>query len=187
VFFALREEDDEDVAARSEPILLIVWLAGAALFLADPLASTILDDHNYDAVNLAIWFFIGGGLGGAVYYFVGGVALQFGAMLMGSQGSFTRERQLVAFAAVPFALGFVVLLPLRLALYGGDTFRAGGADEGTGETLLLVVQLAFVVWSVVLLVIGTRTVHGWSWPRSLAAVGAAAALLAAIVGVFAML
>ena len=32
-----------------------------------------------------------------------------------------------------------------------------------------------------------RTVHGWSWLRSLGALGAALALLAAIVGVFAML
>jgi hypothetical protein len=32
-----------------------------------------------------------------------------------------------------------------------------------------------------------RVVHGWSWPRTLGAVAAAIALLAAIVGVFAMI
>jgi hypothetical protein len=32
-----------------------------------------------------------------------------------------------------------------------------------------------------------RVVHGWSWPRSLAAVAGAGALLAAIVGVFLMI
>jgi len=184
VFFALREDDPDDVVARSEPILLLVWLAGAASFLMSPLASRILDDPDYDAVNLAIWLFIGGGINGAACYFIFGFALYFGAMLLGSQGSFLRERQILAFAAVPFALSFVVLLPLRLAMYGGDTFHAGGADEGAGETAMLVAQLAFAVWSMVLLVIGMRVVHGWYWLRSLGSVGAATALAVAIVAVF---
>ncbi len=55
------------------------------------------------------------------------------------------------------------------------------------RTSLLALQLAFAAWSLVLLVIGVRVVHGWSWPRSLAAVVGAAALLAAIVGVFVMI
>ena len=38
-----------------------------------------------------------------------------------------------------------------------------------------------------LLVIGVRVVHGWSWLRSDASLVAAVALLAAIVGVFAMI
>ena len=186
VFFALREEDDEDVAARAEPILLVVWLAGAASFLMDPLAGRILDDPDYDAVNLAIWFFIGGGITGAVYYFVVGLAVQFGAMLLGSQGSFTRQRQLVAFAAVPLALSFVVLLPLRLALFGGDTFHAGGADEGAGETVITGLQLGFAIWSLVLVAVGVRVVHGWGWARTTGALAAAVALLVAIVGVLVM-
>ncbi len=36
-------------------------------------------------------------------------------------------------------------------------------------------------WSAVLLVIGVRSVHGWSWGRSLATVALAAALPALIV------
>ena len=59
-------------------------------------------------------------------------------------------------------------------------------DEGAGEQALLAAQLVFVAWSVALLVLGVRVVHGWSWPRSLAAAAAGAALLAAIVGVFAL-
>ena len=42
-------------------------------------------------------------------------------------------------------------------------------------------------WAKALLVIGVRTVHGWSWPRSLVAVLGAAALLGAILGVFVMI
>jgi hypothetical protein len=127
-----------------------------------------------------------GGIYGAVGYFVIGFALFFGARLLGSLGSFRRERQLVAFAAVPLAASLLLVLPVRLALFGGDTFRDGGSDEGAGEGVLLAIQLGFAAWSLGLLVLGVRVVHGWSWPRSLATVAAAAALLAAIVGVFAL-
>ncbi|MGH3132647.1 MAG: Yip1 family protein [Gaiellaceae bacterium] len=185
VFFALREDDPDDVAARSEPLLLLVGLAGAASVLATPTAAGLLDNPDYDPLVLAVWTFIAGGVYGAVGYFVLGFALFFGTRLLGSIGSFRRERQSVGFAATPLALSFLVLLPVRLALFGGDTFREGGADEGTGETALLIVQLAFVAWSLALLVVGVQVVHGWSWRRTFAALAAAVGLLGAIVGVFA--
>jgi hypothetical protein len=186
VFFALREDDPDDVAARSEPLLLVILMAGVASVLATPTAADLLDSPDYDAVLLAIWAFIAGGLYGVVGYFVVGFALFFGVRLLGSLGDFRRARQTVGFALVPLALSLLVLLPLRLALYGGDTFRAAGADEGTGETAFLVAQLAFAVWSLALLVLGVRITHGWSWLRALGATAAASALLAALVGVFAL-
>jgi hypothetical protein len=81
----------------------------------------------------------------------------------------------------------LVLFPVRLALYGGDTLRNGGPDEGAGEIVLVVLQLGFVAWSLGLLVIGVRVVHGWTWRRTLGALAAGLALLAAIVGVFALI
>ena len=185
VFFALREDDPDDVAARSEPILLVVGLAGAAAVLTTPTAGGLLDNPEYDPLLLAVWTFIAGSIYGAVGYFVLGFALFFGARLLGSLGSFRRERQLVGFAAVPLAVSFLLVLPLRLAIYGGDTFSEGGADEGTGETVLLGLQLVFVAWSLALLLVGVKVVHGWSWSRALGALCAAAALVAAIVGLFA--
>ncbi len=187
VFFALREDDPDDVAARSEPILLLVWLAGAAAVLATPTAGALLDKPEYDALLLAIWAFVAGGIYGAVGYFLFGFALFFGSRLLGSLGDFRRERQIVGFALAPLALSLLVLLPVRLALYGGDAFREGGPDEGAGEAVLLSLQLAFVAWSLALLLVGVRVVHGWSWPRSLGAFVGGAALIAAIVGVFAIL
>lgn len=186
VFFALREEDPDDVAARSEPILLIVLLAGAATVLASPTAAGLLDDPDYDALLLAVWTFVAGGIYGAVGYFLVGFAMFFGARLLGSLGTFRRERQIVGFALAPLALSLLIVLPLRLALYGGDAFREGGADEETGATVLLALQLGFVVWSLTLLLLGVRVVHGWDWLRSGAVVLAGAGLIAAIVGVFAL-
>jgi hypothetical protein len=158
-----------------------------AAVLATPTAGALLDKQEYDALLVAVWAFVAGGIYGAVGYFLFGFALFFGARLFGSLGDFRRERQIVGLALAPLALSLLVLLPVRLALYGGDTFRASGPDEGTGETVLLVAQLAFVAWSLALLLLGVKVVHGWGWLRSLAAIGAGAALLAAIVGVFATL
>jgi hypothetical protein len=187
VFVALREDDADDVAARSEPLLLVIWLAGMASVLATPTAADILDDPDYDAALLAIWTFIAGGLYGVVGYFVLGVALTFGVRLFGSLGDFRRTRQTVGFALAPLAASLLIVLPLRLAVYGGDTFRGGGSDTGTGERVLLIAQLGFAVWSLVLLVVGVRVVHGWTWARSVAAATATIALLAAMLGVFLMI
>jgi hypothetical protein len=183
VFFALREEDPDDVGARGEPILLVVWLAGIASVLASSTAGSILDQPDYDAGVLAVWLFVVGGIQGVINYFVVGFAVFFGARLFGSLGGFARERHTVAFSAVPVALSALVLLPLRLGLYGGDTFRAGGGDEGAGAVVLLALQLAFVAWSVGLLLVGVRVVHGWSWLRSAGALAAAAVLLGVVVAV----
>ena len=186
VFFALRDDDEDDVAARGEPILLITLLAGMAAVLATPTAAGILDKPEYDALLLAVWTFIAGAIYGAAGYFVIGFVVFFGVRLLGSAGDFRRARQSVGFALVPLAASLLLTLPLRLALYGGDSFRAGGADEGIGERVLLGVQLGAAVWSIGLLAVAVRTVHGWSWVRSLGALAAAVALLAAIVGVFAL-
>jgi L-fucose isomerase-like protein len=69
VFFALREEDEDDVAARSEPLLLVIRLAGIAAVLATPTASGLLDDPDYDSMLIAIWAFVAGGLYGVAGYF----------------------------------------------------------------------------------------------------------------------
>jgi hypothetical protein len=42
-----------------------------------------------------------------------------------------------------------------------------------------VLGLVFVAWSGVLLLVGVRAVHGWTWMRSLQAVGLLALFLAA--------
>jgi hypothetical protein len=88
--------------------------------------------------------------------------------LAGSLGTYRRARHLLAFAAVPLAL-LLVAWPVRLAVYGEDLLRRGGSDAGAGHLVFESLEAALLAWASVLLVIGVRTVHGWSWPRSLAA------------------
>jgi hypothetical protein len=81
----------------------------------------------------------------------------------------------LAFAAVPVALSLVAW-PVKLALYGGDWFHTGGGDTGGGGLAFDLVQYAFFAWAAVLLVVGIRAVHGWTWPRAAAAWALALAL-----------
>jgi hypothetical protein len=85
----------------------------------------------------------------------------------------------VAFAAVPIVLS-LVLWPIRLALYGEDVFRTGGSDAGTGARVFEVFGAAFLAWSLVLLVIGVRAVHGWTWARACAATALAVGVPAVV-------
>ena len=178
VFAALREEAREDVEARQEPLLAIVYLAGIAGVLATSVAGRLYDDPEIDAPLVAVWAVVAGGIYGFATYFVAGAAVYLGARGLGSLGSYRRARHVLGFAAVPLALS-LALWPLRLALHGGDSFRSGGSDSGAGGDVFTALTLAFAAWSLVLLAVGVKTVHGWSWGRALAALGLVGAVLAA--------
>ena len=175
VFVALRDDSREASADRAEPILLIVILAGIAGVLTTGTAARLMDDGSFDAGLTAIWAFLFGAIYGAFGYFAIGALLHWAARLLGSQGSYRRARHVVAFAAVPVALS-LVLWPVKLSLYGGDWFRTGGRDTGGGGLAFDLLTYAFFLWALALLVIGVRSVHGWTWARAAAAVAAALAL-----------
>jgi hypothetical protein len=171
VFAALRDDSDDVARARSEPILALVWLAGIACVLATPVAGRVLDDYEFDALVIAVWAFLAGGLFGVASYFAGGGVLQLAGRALGTRGSYRRARHVLGFAAAPLALSLVLYWPIRIAIQGSDMFRTGGSDGGH---LLADFFYVFVAWTLVLLVLGVRTVHGWSWARATATVALAA-------------
>jgi hypothetical protein len=168
VFAALRDDSDESVAARAEPVLAIVLLAGIGGVLAADVSGRLLDDPEFDGLLVAVWAFLAGGLYGLTGLFLLGGLLHLGATFAGSLGSFRRTRHIVAFAAVPLMLSLVAW-PVRLAVYGEDTLRSRGDDTGVGISVFEALEVGFLAWALALLVLGVRTVHGWSWMRSLAA------------------
>jgi hypothetical protein len=183
VFAALAETDDTDVDARSEPVLAITILAGMACVLLTPAWGTVMDDSTVDTLVLVVVTFIGGLFYGAAGYFLLGLALLLGAKAVGVDPPFKIARQVVAFAALPLALAFVVLVPMIAIAFGDDWFRTGGSDDGTGRVVVTAVGLGFVAWSVVLVSLGVRTTFRLPWR------GVAGALLLAgvIVAAFAVL
>ena len=179
VFVALRDESTDSVSNRSEQVLLIVLLAGVAVVLTTSTAATLMDSSDYDGLLVAVWAFLAGSLYGVVAYFLFGGFLYWGSRLLGSQGTYRRSRHVLAFACVPLAVSLLVW-PVKLALYGDDLFRSGGSDTGTGTRVFEAIDVAFVAWSVALLVIGVRSVHGWTWQRAGAATAIAVVLPVAL-------
>ena len=168
VFVALRRDDPDDLSLRSEPVLAIVFLAGIAFVLSTRTAAHLMDDQNYDGTLVAVWAFLAGGLYGGIAYWVMGAVLHGSSRALGSEGTYRRSRHVLAFAAVPVALSLAAW-PVKLALYGADLFRSGGSDSGGGAEVFDVIWLAACIWAAVLLVIGVRSVHGWTWLRAAAA------------------
>ncbi len=175
VFAPLRDDSDEAAEARQEPLVAIVFLAGIAGMLETSVAGRLLDRGDNDALTVAVWAIFGGAAQGFALYFVIGALVYASAYAAGASGSYRRARHLLGFAAVPIAFA-LLLSPVRLALYGDDLFRRGGSDSGAGAAAFDALFAVLVAASVVLLAIGIRTVHGWTWPRSLAVTAAPAAL-----------
>src|SRR5947209_50378 len=99
----------------------------------------------------------------------------------GSAGSWRRSRQVIGLAGAPLALSLLTLWPIRIAVYGVDLFRTGGDDYGRGDTIFGAVNYGALAWSICLLVVGVRAVHGWTLPRALGAVAIAAVVPGLIV------
>jgi hypothetical protein len=181
VFVSLRDESEEAVEARQEPLMAIAGLAGISAVLATPVARQLLNDASFSESLIPVWAFLGGMLYAVAVYWLGGGLLYGAARRFGGLGGYRRARSLIALSGAPLALALFTVWPVRIAIYGQDLFRTGGTDWGPGDrTFGGLTYLAFA-WSAVLLVIGVRSVHGWSWGRSLATVALAAALPALIV------
>jgi hypothetical protein len=176
VFVSLRDESEQAVEARQEPLTAIAALAGIAAVLGTPVARQLLNDASFSVSLIPVWAFFGGVVYAVAVYWLGGGLLYGAARRFGGLGSYRRARGLLALSAAPLALALFTLWPIRIAIYGQDLFRTGGVDWGPGDRAFGGLLYFAFAWSAVLLVVGVRTVHGWSWGRSLATVALAAAL-----------
>lgn len=181
VFTALRDESVDDAEERQEPLAAVISLAGIAVVLVSPTFRRMLNDSSVDAVLIPVLAFVSGVLYAAVVQWGGGGLLFYASRRLGSLGSYRRSRHVVALAAAPFALALLTFWPVRIAVYGRDLFRTGGDDYARGDAVFGGIFLGFVAWSLLLLLIGVRSVHGWSWGRAAAAVALAAVFPALIV------
>jgi hypothetical protein len=153
-FAALRDDSDEAAEARQEPILAIIFLAGIAGILSTSLAGQLMDDTAFDNLNVVVWAFIGGGIYGALVYFVGGLFVYALGHGIGARCSFRQARHVVGLASVPLVVSLVLVWPVRLAIYGDDVFRSGGSDTGVGDKLFEALVAASFVWSLALVAVG---------------------------------
>jgi Yip1 domain len=184
VFAALRDESKADMEAREEPVLALIVLAGIAAILLVPETGRLLDDPLADdsGAVLAVLIFLTGAIYGIATYWLGGGLLYVGLRGAGSSGSYRRARHVLAFAAAPTILGLLLIWPLRLALYGTDSFRSGGEDSGTLPFLFDLAGAGFALWALGLVIYGISVVEQWRLLR--AGISVALAVLAVLVLTF---
>lgn len=180
VFASLRDESVEAIEGRQEALTALIGLAGIAAVLATPVARSMLNDGSSWLI-VPIWAFLGGSFYALAVYWIGGGLLFGSARRFGGLGSYRRARHLLALSTAPLALSLFTLWPIRIAIYGEWFFRTGGSDYGPGDRVFNFLVLASFAWCGLLLVIGVRAVHGWSWARSLATLGLAALVPALLV------
>jgi hypothetical protein len=173
VFAWLRDDSNEAADARQEPILLVGVLCGLAGILSTSLVQHGLDldttlGVKRDGVDLAVVVFVASVLYAGIGYFAVGAFVYLGEQLANSMGTYRRARHVLAYACVPFALSLLVIWPLRLSLYGSDNFHSGGSDRHAAG-VFQAIEVAAVAWTFALLLIGIRTVNGWTWARATAA------------------
>ena len=181
VFVSLRDESEATVDARQEPLIAIAGLAGIAGVLGTPVARHLLNDASFSVSLIPVWAFLGGAVYAVAVYWLGGGLLHGAARRLGGLGSYQRARHVLALSGAPLALSLLTLWPVRIAIYGQNLFRTGGNDWGPGDRAFGGLFYLALAWGAVLLVVGVRSVHGWSWPRSVATVALAAALPTLIV------
>ena len=181
VFASLRDESDDAVDARQEVLIAIVTLACIAGVMTTSVGRTLMNRQGVTPIIVAVWALFGGVAYALGLYWLGGGLLYGAAARFGGLGTYLRARSVVALASAPLALTLFTVWPLRIIIYGQNLFRTGGWDYGRGDRIFGGVMYAAFAWCAILLVIGVRSVHGWSWGRSLATVGLAAALPALIV------
>jgi hypothetical protein len=165
VFAAFGDDTDADADARSEPINAIVVLAGIASVVWAPSTGRLLDDPEIDAILVVVLLFLTGALYGFVGYFLLGALLRLGLATVGVAERWTRPRHLVAYACVPLALALVLLF-VRLVVYGGDIFRRGAES---GDVVFAALELGVLAWSIALLAFAVRVVYALPWTRAVAA------------------
>jgi hypothetical protein len=176
---AVRDDSDGAAEARQEPLTAVVFLSGISIFLSTRTAAQLFDDRSFDAVIVVMEAIVAGLLIGIQNFWIVGGGVYLGVRGNGGEGSYRQARHTVGLALVPFIVSLVVVWPVRLAVFGSDLFSSGGSDSGTGGDVFRALDAAFVVWSLALLLIGVRTVNGWSWARSAAGL--------ALAGVFVVL
>jgi len=161
VFAALADDSDEAAGARQEPVTALVFLAGIGSVLATGAAGRLLDNpsDDYDALLIAVWAIVGGGIYGIASYFVfGGVVLGL-LRALDSRASYRQARHALGLSAAPIALWLVAVWPIELAVHGRALFRTGGSDSELGGHVFDAIGAGFLLWSLVLLAIAVSALR----------------------------
>ena len=134
--------------------MAIVILAGIAGILTTSLSGRLLDDPNFDGLNVAVWAFLGGAFYGLLVFWLGGLLVYAIGAAVRAHASYRQARHVVGLAMAPVALTVLTVWPVRLAIYGEDIFRTGGSDAGAGDNLFEALIVGSFAWAFALVALG---------------------------------
>jgi hypothetical protein len=184
VFTALKDESEDAVENRQEPVTALVYLGGIAGVLLAPAFGHLKRDYSLDGLNIAVIVLFAGAVYGFFGYWLIGWTLSRGIKSLGGTARAHLCRHVLAYSLAPLALSLVLVWPVRLALYGTDLFKDGGSDSSTAGQTLYWLCVALAAWSAGLLVAGVRTIERWPWWRAAAASFVAVALAAVVLALW---
>lgn len=184
VFAWVRDDSDEAAAARQEPLTALTFLAGVSIFLSTRTAGRLFDDVEFDDLVLVVECVVAGLLVAIQNFWILGGAVYLGGRAADGRATYRQARHVVGLATAPFVLSLVAVWPVRLALFGSDVFRSGGADAGAAQDVFRALDAGFLAWALALLVLGVRAVNGWGWLRTLASLAVAAVVTVLLVLLF---
>ena len=134
-FAALRDDSADAAEARQEPIMAIVILGGIAGILTTSLSGRLLDDPNFDGLNVAVWAFLGGAFYGLLVFWLGGLLVYAIAAAVRAHASYRQARHVLGLAMAPVAL-------------------TGGSDSGVGGKLFEALIVGSFAWAFALVALG---------------------------------
>jgi len=184
VFVWVRDDSEEAAAARQEPITALVFLSGISIFLSTRTAGRLFDDIEFDWLLVVVEAVVAGLLVAVQNFWIMGGAVYLGGRAADSAASYRQARHVTGLATAPFVLALLFVWPVRLAMFGADALRSGGSDHGATEDVFRGFDAAFALWAIVLLVVGVRTLNGWSWPRTFASLAVAGVVFVLIALLF---
>ena len=176
VFVWVRDDSAGAAGARQEPITAVVFLAGVSIFLSTRTAGRLFDDIEFDWLLVLVEAVVAGLLVAVQNFWVLGGAVYLGGRAADSAASYRQARHVTGLATTPWVLALLFVWPIRLAMFGADTFRSGGSDHGPAEFVFRTIDVGLLVWTAVLVYLGVRALNGWTWARSLAGVAVGVAV-----------
>lgn len=186
VFAELRDESREAADARQEALVAVMFVAGIAMFVGLVALEPPYDRFHLDlsAFNLTFESILGGALVALSNFWLGGALIYLGARGLGGLTGYRLARHLSGLATAPFVLVLVLVVPVRLGLYGTDLFRAEGGDSSAGGDVFIAIDALVLAWTLAFALIGIRVTQRWPWGRAAAALGVSA-LFAILLGTLA--
>ena len=175
VFEELRDESREAADARQEPLVAVAFLAGVAMFVGLVAIEPPYDKFHLDfsIFNLVLLSILGGGLVALSNFWFGGALVYLGTRGLGALSGYRLARHIAGLATAPFVFTLVLVVPVRVGLYGTDLFRAEGGDVGTGGKVFIAIDALVLAWTLALVLVGIRVTQRWSWGRAAGALGVA--------------